>query len=180
MTMEEVVIRELLPTDALDDLTDLLHRAYARLGEMGLNFTAVDQTAEVTADRIATGTCFIALAGEKVVGTIAVEPPHSDSRCAYYRKPDVAIAHQFAVDPDFQGSGLGTRLLGRAEEWTRDNGFSYLAVDTAEPAAHLVEYYRRRGFEHVDRVQWTGKTYDSVVFAKRWSVEPVHRFAVGD
>ena len=36
------VLRPFAATDSLVALTTLLHRAYARLGAMGLNFTAVD------------------------------------------------------------------------------------------------------------------------------------------
>lgn len=159
-------IRELTPSDSVEELTELLHRAYARLGEAGLNFTAVDQSAEVTAKRIAHGTCFVAVAGGKIVGTVTVEPAHSGSHCIYYRKPGVAAAHQFAVDPALQGSGIGAQLLLHAEAWAREHGFSELAIDTAEPATHLVEYYHRRGFEPVDRVQWPGKRYESIVLSK--------------
>ena len=43
-------------SDSIAELTLLLHRAYARLGDMGLNYTAVDQAPEVTAKRIRGGT----------------------------------------------------------------------------------------------------------------------------
>jgi hypothetical protein len=57
-------------------------------------------------------------------------------------------------------------LLDRAEQWAEENGFAVLAIDTAEPAEHLIAYYRRRGFTLTDRVRWRGKTYESVVLTK--------------
>ena len=42
-------IRPLSSTDSITEITFLLHRAYARLGDMGLNYTAVDQSTDVTA-----------------------------------------------------------------------------------------------------------------------------------
>jgi hypothetical protein len=42
-------IRTFAPNDSLIELTQLLHRAYANLGALGLNYTAVDQTPEDTA-----------------------------------------------------------------------------------------------------------------------------------
>jgi hypothetical protein len=40
-------VRMFTPVDAVQ-LTELLHAAYAELGAMGLNFTAVDQSVETT------------------------------------------------------------------------------------------------------------------------------------
>ena len=69
-------IRPLLPSDSMVQITQLLHRAYARLGSMGLNYTAVDQTAEVTASRIAGGHCYVAEWLGTLAGTIVVKPTY--------------------------------------------------------------------------------------------------------
>ena len=45
--LEDIAIRALGPHDSIEELTALLHRSYAALGAMGLNYTAVDQTADV-------------------------------------------------------------------------------------------------------------------------------------
>lgn len=159
-------IRTLAPDDSIADLTSLLHRAYARLGAMGLNYTAVDQTPEVTAQRIAGGTCFVAEWAGRLAGTIVVKPTYTRNECAYFTRPGVAAVHQFAVDPSLQGSGIGRALLKAAEAWARDGGYRELAMDTAEPAAHLIAMYTRLGYAPVDVVQWTGKVYRSVVLSK--------------
>ena len=92
-------IRELASGDSLHEITFLLHRAYARLGAMGLNYTAVNQSAEVTAERIAGGRCLVAEVEAKVVGTILVKPTSAAIDCEYFMRPGVAAVHQFAVDP---------------------------------------------------------------------------------
>jgi GNAT superfamily N-acetyltransferase len=163
---EGVVIRPIEPSDSLQELTDLLHRAYASLGRMGLNYTAVDQPLETTARRISRGQCFVAAEGARLIGTIVVEPPNPDSPCEYLAVEGVASAHQLAVAPENQGSGLGASLLKRAEAWARDRGFRELAIDTAEPAEHLRSFYERLGYRHVGFVQWQGKVYRSVVMSK--------------
>lgn len=38
-----LTLRKLRREDSIEELTYLLHRAYARLGAVGLNYTAVDQ-----------------------------------------------------------------------------------------------------------------------------------------
>lgn len=159
-------IRQLQESDSINELTALLHRAYARLGEMGLNYTAVDQSPEVTANRIRGGHCFVAAAGSKIVGTIVVHPPYEENECEYFTRPGVAVAHQLAVEPEHQGNGIGRLLLQRAEQWAKESDFSELVMDTAEQATHLVELYAGLGYHRVGLVQWPGKVYCSVVFSK--------------
>jgi GNAT superfamily N-acetyltransferase len=86
--------------------------------------------------------------------------------CEYFRKPDVASAHQFAVEPTLHGLGIGRALLSVAEDWAASQGFRKLAVDTAEPALHLIELYLKLGYKRVGYVQWPGKLYRSVVLSK--------------
>ena len=160
------VIRPLEPNDSLEELTKLLHRAYAPLGKLGLNYTAVDQSEATTARRIAKGQCFVAVESSNLVGTIVVDPTLPQSPCEYFARAGVASAHQFAVAPEWQGQGLGSRLLRRAEVWAKERGFVEIAVDTAEPAEHLISYYVRWGYRRVGWVQWEGKQYRSVVMSK--------------
>ncbi|MCE2971333.1 MAG: GNAT family N-acetyltransferase [Burkholderiales bacterium] len=163
-------IRPLRSTDCLAALTALLHRAYAPLGAMGLNYTAVDQTVEVTRKRCAAGTCFVAVDSERIVGTVTVAGPHDPLRQAgwaeqtpWFCRHDAAHLHQLAVEPVLQGSGLGRRLLAQCVDWARAQGYRYLALDTAVPAAHLRRAYAKLGYIDADEVQWQGKRYRSVV-----------------
>lgn len=165
-TMSTVSIRTLSPEDSLINLTSLLHRAYERLGAMGLQYTAVNQTPDVTANRIKGGVCFVAETTGAIVGTILVKPTCTESECDYFTHPGVATVHQFAVDPAVQGRGIGRALLAHSEAWASEKGFRELAMDTAEQAAHLIRFYSDLGYKHVDFVKWSDKVYRSVVLSK--------------
>ena len=160
-------IRRLQSTDSLEQLTALLHRGYAQLGAMGLNYTAVDQSVEVTADRIQGGHCLVALGNGELAGTVLGKPQDLESECEYFRRRGVASMRQLAVEPSMQGKGIGRALIAACEAWARESGFTELALDTAEPASHLVASYARLGFAQADTVQWPGKCYRSVVMSKR-------------
>jgi hypothetical protein len=41
-----------------------------------------------------------------------------------------------------------------------------LALDTAEPAAHLIDWYQRLGFALVGHWKWGGANYRSVLMSK--------------
>ena len=159
-------IRPLSAADSLVELTHLLHRAYARLGSMGLNFTAVNQTPEVTAQRIRGGECLVAEWSQVLAGTIVVQPTYQKSECDYFTRHGVAAVHQFGVEPTLQSHGIGRALLAAAESWASERSYGEVAMDTAEPATHLIKFYERLGYCQVGVVQWSGKVYRSVVMRK--------------
>ena len=165
--MGDLVIRGLASTDSVAAMTELLHAAYAKLSAMGFNYTAVDQTEEITCKRISRGKCLVAVENGVLVGTIMFHPPGHSAGCPCYERPDVATIGQFGVLPNRQGAGIGLRLLREAERLAIASGAAELALDTSEGADHLVAWYERKGFRFVEHAQWEGKTYRSVIMSKR-------------
>jgi GNAT superfamily N-acetyltransferase len=160
-------VRRIEPHDSLEALTDLLHRAYARLAALGFRYRATDQDVATTERRIAHGDCYLALVDQRVVGTVLVIPPQQrPGSCAWYARPDVAVIGQYAIEPELQSRGLGTELLSFAERRAADLGVSEVAVDTAENAAHLVAFYTKRGYRQVAFAQWDHTNYRSVILSK--------------
>ncbi|MGY2051431.1 GNAT family N-acetyltransferase [Methylobacterium sp. JK268] len=161
-----MLIRPLQSGDSIAALTQLLHAAYARLGEMGFNYTAVDQSEHVTLRRIADGDCIVAVDDTTIVGTILFRSPGTSKGCPWYERPEVATIGQFGVLPDSQGRGVGNLLLTEAERRARRTGATELALDTSEGAHHLIAWYERRGFRFVEHANWRGKMYRSVIMSK--------------
>ncbi|RQR48746.1 N-acetyltransferase [Burkholderia sp. Bp9126] len=165
---ERIVVRRFDPAfDGYAPLTDLLHRAFARLGAMGLNCTCVDQAEDVTRRRAEAGECFVAVSAGRVIGTMTLHVADPASACSLYRHDGVATVRQVAVDPAWQGRGVGAMLLSFAGQWAATRGFALLALDTPRPAAHLLAFYRAQGFDIVDVVRFAGKRYDSAILCKR-------------
>ena len=159
-------IRRMSPGDSLDELTSLLHRAFGRLGRMGLHCTSVDQSLDTTLRRARRGDCFVALADGRIVGTVTLEGPSRGGACHWYSHPDVASLHQLAVDPAHQGMGCGKALLHAAEHWARKRGYCELALDTPASASHLIAFYRAQGFRGVGEMHKPGKAYRSAILSK--------------
>ena len=62
-----------------------------------------------------------------------------------------------------------------AETCAERDGAAELALDTAEPARHLIDWYTRLGYRFIEYAQWDVTNYRSVVMSKRLvttSVEP--------
>lgn len=164
---EPVVIRPFdEQRESFEALTELLHRGYRALGEMGLHYTATDQTPDVTRRRVArAAVSWVAYKGQRLVGTMSyydrLEAP------AWYDRAEVGHFGQFCVDPAQQRSGIGSLLLDAAERRALADGKRELACDTSERAAHLLRMYSQLGYRVVGRYDWSATNYESLVLSKR-------------
>ncbi len=165
--LESLEIRPYRETDCLRALTALLHRAYAPLAHRGMRYLASHQSESVTRERITADGAegFLAVLHGRPVGTVTLRPPQPDSDVPWYARPDVCTFEQLAVDPDFQGRGIGARLLGHVEARAIEHGAAELACDTSERAAELIDTYTRRGYRVVARTNWDVTNYQSVILS---------------
>ena len=161
-----VTIRRLRETDSLAELTEMLHRAYAPLAAAGMRYLASHQDVDVTARRAAGGECYVAVCAGRVVGTVTLGLPGGGKGAPYYERPGVCTFQQFAVEPEFQGLGIGTRLMDTIEARAAELGATEIALDTSEHAAELISRYEQRGYRIVARVDWEVTNYVSVVMSK--------------
>jgi GNAT superfamily N-acetyltransferase len=162
----DVLIRR-LSMDEFTELTALLHRAYASLADMGLRYVATYQDEETTRVRCAAGETYVAESEGALCGTITFRPAALTMGTPWYDRPEVASFGQFAVEPTLQGKGIGALLMDVVEARARETGATELALDTAEPAAHLIELYERRGYRFIEHAQWDVTNYRSVIMSKR-------------
>lgn len=159
-------IRPLSPDDDLDELTRLLHRAYASLGARGLRYLATHQDVGTTRARIARGEALVATEADVVVGTVTWYLPDAQQH-GWYANPGVAAFGQFAVEPARRGEGIGRALVDEVTARATRAGATELACDTAEPATDLIAMYERWGFRKVGTVDYRPETnYLSVVLSK--------------
>ena len=174
----KIRVRLLEPEDSLAHLTGLLHRAYKQHADRGLKTLAAFQPEEVTRNRIADGECFVATYLGKVVGTIMFKTPEQTRRSwptvPWFSVPGqhplppsgVATFSQFAVEPEYQGRGIGSELMKIVETRTRQAGAAETALSTPEPAEWLVQMYQRYGYRIVEHWVWPGANYTSVIMSK--------------
>jgi len=95
---------------------------------------------------------WVASVGEKIVGSIAIDGVHHDSKGAHLR--------WFIVAPESQGQGIGKRLLEEAVAFCRKAEFSKVYLWTfsgLDPARHLYEKFGFRLREEHEGKQW-GRT----------------------
>lgn len=157
---------EALHLSLVEPLTSLLHSAYAPLAEQGMRYTATYQPPEKTLQRLKSGESYLCFYENELCGTVTLYPENESSSCEYYRKPGVYCFGQFAIRSDLQGKQLGSMLMDYLEYRARELGARELALDTAEPAHHLIQMYEKRGYQIVDHTQWEVTNYRSVIMSK--------------
>jgi GNAT superfamily N-acetyltransferase len=176
-----IIVRRLAPTDSISEITALLHRAYAKQMAMGLSPLAGRQDDKITRQRVFSGECWVAIdhiaqpdpeggvlphADHKIVGVILYHEIEDAEGPPWFHRRDVAWFSQFAVDPDYQGAGLGGMLLATVERRAREDSAAELACSMAEPDVDLMNYYLRRGYRLVEHWQWPYTNYRSAILSK--------------
>ena len=101
-----------------------------------------------------------------IVGIITLAEAAATDGTPFYDRPDVADFGQFAVRPEYQGNGIGSRLIEMVETRAREKGLGELALNTSEHAHHLIAMYPKKGFRFVEYHRWPDVNYRSVIFSK--------------
>jgi ribosomal protein S18 acetylase RimI-like enzyme len=101
-----------------------------------------------------------------LVATIIFKSVEQTRGSLWLDRSDVASLGQFAVAPELRSKGLGARMMDLVESRGVEAGATELALDTAEPADHLVAWYRRREYRFIEYAQWKHTNYRSVIMSK--------------
>jgi GNAT superfamily N-acetyltransferase len=165
INLEKLTIRRFTNTDSISELTALLHRAYKRLADMGLYFVATHISDEEAKSLIDRGECFIAELDGKLIGTILLYSKGKYNPPLYLRD-DVSVFGKFAVEPEYQKYGIGDMLMKYIEDYVKSKGIKILALDTAEQAQHLIDYYSKRGYKFAGYHKWSMVNYRSIIMCK--------------
>jgi len=160
-------IRLITDDDPIHDLTLLLNRAYKVLADMGLKYVATWQGDEITLRRVSSGECYLGFMEDRLVSTILFRPPGKGKFIDFYERDGVSHISQFGVEPDLHGCGIGNLMMDFIEMRATESGAAELALDTAESATHLIEWYKRRGYRFIDYIDWEVTNYRSVILSRR-------------
>lgn len=125
----------------MPELVALYERAYASLPEYGYH---LPQRIEGYIRWLWQGDprgFFVAFWGEHPVGFIGVHSRWREDGELF------GEIHEFVVDPDFQGKGIGTTLFTHALEYLERTGRTKIGLWVGEKNEHAIAFYLRRGFQ---------------------------------
>lgn len=165
---EHIEFRLFSRNDSIDELTRLLNKSYRTLADMGLNYVAATQDSSITLNRITNAyKCIIGIYNDRIIATISLYSPKPSDIGSWYNKDFVAKVGQFAVIPDLQKYGIGSKLMDIVEDEARNlKNVKELALDTAVTAYHLIDFYSKRGYQYIETISWDMTNYNSVVLSK--------------
>lgn len=167
VSVNDITIRPLAETDSLEELTELLHRAYKKQADKGFIMLASHQDVAMTKRRLKGAECYVAIHNKKMVATVCYHRHNNSTDGQWYDRDDIATYGQFGVDPGYQNIGLGIKLMELMETRARKDKVVELTIDTAEANYELIAYYKKRGYREVGHVQWTLVNYRSVILSKK-------------
>ncbi|MBL0387430.1 GNAT family N-acetyltransferase [Tumebacillus sp. ITR2] len=138
-------------TNDLDALLEI-YRAVIRRMQAGGN----DQWDDTYPNRtvleadLAAGTLFVCVdEDEKLLGAVvlneSIDEPYSQIQWDDAQGKWLVV-HRLAVHPDTQGRGIGRDLMGFAEQWGLENGYSSIRLDTYSRNKAAVALYLRLGY----------------------------------
>ncbi len=93
----------------------------------------------------AQGGFWVALAGERPVGFLALQP---DCRFQGEVVPEI---HELVVDPEYQGQSVARKLMEEAFRFLEERGYSRVALWVGEKNEKAKHFYQNLGFEETSR-----------------------------
>jgi ribosomal protein S18 acetylase RimI-like enzyme len=90
------------------------------------------------------GALWLALAGDEVVGCVALRPLPQ-------RTPPECEVKRLYVRPHHRGAGIAGALMETLEAYSREAGFSAILLDTYDALAAALRFYEGRGYERIER-----------------------------
>jgi len=120
---------------------DLIHLVLRSLGitnkypEINRD-TDLDYILEKYKDR---GRFWLALKGKELIGTVAIEEKDNN----------IAKLKRMFVLPEFQGTGIGQKLFDTALNFTKNNGYKTLRLNTDKIMNRAHRFYEKNGFQKI-------------------------------
>ncbi len=160
-------VRSLNENDSLEELTDLIHRSYRQLADLGFRYWGTHQTVADTKKRVSKGSCYIGLIGNQIISTVTFYSPGISGGHPWFEQKNIAKFGQFAVEPAYQQQGIGGKMMDLIEQKAVEMNAGEIACDTAEGATHLIRMYRNRGYRIVGKADWDITNFISVILSKK-------------
>lgn len=150
-----------------EEITIVLHAAYAEKAEKGMDYLATRQDAETTKKRVGDGICFLAYIGEIMVGTATLLLRDVKKKnIKWHNKNRYGIIVQLGVHPDYKRLGIGRKLVDKIVDTSKENEVDELIADTSSKAKELLSWWKRQGFEYIGLLSHSSTNYYSIEFRK--------------
>lgn len=148
--IEKATIQHL---DEIERLYDTLNDSLER----GVNYSGWKKglypIRETALKGITEQTLFILKVEGDIAGTIIlnheVEAAYAGGKWGIKaEEEEIIVIHTFAIHPDYQGRGIGRRLLNFAEEYSRTQGVKVIRLDVSIHNTPAIKLYEKYGYTY--------------------------------
>ena len=159
--MEEIIIKEKPDWVSWDEIHEVLWKAHEGNRKAGMYMKYPSLSGDEISKLIGNlGHCFVALDGEKVVGTCSYKIL---KRNLWYAKgQNVAHCVLAGLLPEYRGRGIYQRLLDYRESFVMKDGIKIMDMDTAERNIGVQKAFIRNNFQYV--------YFNSFPYGKHYSI----------
>jgi ribosomal protein S18 acetylase RimI-like enzyme len=117
-------------------------------------------------------------AGQEVVGIVGVQRFHDGpevgdlaAAIAWRERENVAELVHLRVAPEARRQGIGEALVRRVLDWSREQGFEIIVLNTTTPQSPARRLYERLGFREVG-IAYLDRKYEVVWYASDLTPRP--------
>lgn len=149
----------LAKADDLDDIMSCVRRIKKEYFEAkGIPQWQGDYPSEkVFLDDLNSGRLFVMYMGECLIGFASVgfeaDPCYETVENGGWKQSgDYAVVHRFAINPDWQGMGMGEMLMKLADKLCEAKGVSDIRADTHEQNEGMQKLLTKCGFEQIGTI----------------------------
>ena len=159
--MPDIKILEKPDWITYEDIHELLYAAHASNREKGFNVnTATMSGKELETHLGKTGKCFVALDGDKLVGTASYRILNRNYWCA---QGDVVDRILVGVLPEYKGQHISSMLFKKVLDEAKANGYKYIESRTAENNEIVQIINKKDGYRYIDFVSTKADHYTVVM-----------------
>lgn len=161
--MGEIVIVKKPDSVSFEDIHELLYQAHQVNRDNGFTIGTGLMSGEQLQEHLGENSvCFVAMDGDKVVGTTSNRVRHYRHWCA---EGDVVERVMTGVLPEYKGRHIYEKLNQAAVQDARERGVRYLEVRAADQNHTILKLNLRNGFKKIDFTT-AGKDHYTVILLK--------------
>lgn len=146
-----------------DTISNVLQKAHKNNEEKGFVQKTANISGKEIEERVRSGQCFVAMDGDKIVGTLSVAHKYKKS---WFVKGEVLYYMLLGILPEYQGRGIYSKLIAAREEYAKTHNFEVTYMYTSENNKKMQQLAQKEGFHFVSYSVSSKTNYYSVVMAK--------------
>ncbi len=168
MLNTEIIIKEKPESVSWDEIHSVLYSAHKPNRELGIYQATAELSGKRLREVIGDGKCFVALDGDRVIGTcsVKIKNPHrwfAHGKAAYYMLAGVL--------PEYQGRGIYSLLDQARDKYVVEQGIRVIYTFTPEKNIKLQTLRLKKGYYLAGFIAPSKLDYYSVILVK-WQNPP--------